>query len=293
LELKVDEERGEDIIGGAFTCAVCQQSYPISDGIPNLYRTATRISDETLKIAIPYLAAITAGELIVALVDPLGGVVFHILLLAVLVSHASLTARPSSRRLYLALALAPLIRLLSLSLPLISFPRIYWYAIVAVPLFVSLGIVMLRLNLRPRQVGLFPGRLRTQFLVAFTGIPFGIAEYFILSPPEPLVESSSLTSILLGALILLVATGFTEELAFRGIMQRLAGEAMGRWGWLYVAVVFAVLHIGYLLVLDVFFVLGVGLFFGWVVKRTGSLLGVTLSHGIANICLYVVIPLLV
>ena len=39
-----------------------------------------------------------------------------------------------------------------------------------------------------------------------------------------------------------------------------------------------------------FFVLMAGLFFGWVVKRTGSLLGVSLAHGIANIGLYLVFP---
>jgi membrane protease YdiL (CAAX protease family) len=38
------------------------------------------------------------------------------------------------------------------------------------------------------------------------------------------------------------------------------------------------------------FVFLVALFFGWAVARTGSLLGVTLSHGIANVVLYVIVP---
>jgi membrane protease YdiL (CAAX protease family) len=36
----------------------------------------------------------------------------------------------------------------------------------------------------------------------------------------------------------------------------------------------------------------VGLFFGWVVQRTRSLLGVTLSHGLTNIVLFLVMPYL-
>ena len=74
------------------------------------------------------------------------------------------------------------------------------------------------------------------------------------------------------------------------MLQRTAVEAFGGWGIIYVSLLFAVLHIGFLSLIDVVFVLGVALFFGWVVKKTGSLLGVTLSHGITNILLYLVIP---
>ena len=36
LELKVDEEEGDDIIKGALICGKCNESYPIEDSIPNL-----------------------------------------------------------------------------------------------------------------------------------------------------------------------------------------------------------------------------------------------------------------
>jgi membrane protease YdiL (CAAX protease family) len=62
----------------------------------------------------------------------------------------------------------------------------------------------------------------------------------------------------------------------------------GGWGIIYVSYIFAILHIGFLSWIDVVFVFGVALFFGWVVKKTGSLLGVTLSHGITNIILFIV-----
>jgi membrane protease YdiL (CAAX protease family) len=47
---------------------------------------------------------------------------------------------------------------------------------------------------------------------------------------------------------------------------------------------------GFLSWLDVIFVFLVALFFGGVVKKTGSLLGVTLSHGITNIMLFLIAP---
>ena len=78
---------------------------------------------------------------------------------------------------------------------------------------------------------------------------------------------------------------------FRGVLQRLAEPAMGSWGgMIYVSLIFAILHVGFFSLLDVIFVLFVALFFAYAVKRTGSLVGVTLSHGIANTLLYLVMP---
>jgi uncharacterized protein YbaR (Trm112 family) len=36
LELRVDEEEGEEIVKGALYCSKCNHSYPIIDTIPNL-----------------------------------------------------------------------------------------------------------------------------------------------------------------------------------------------------------------------------------------------------------------
>ncbi|MBN1367769.1 MAG: methytransferase partner Trm112 [Dehalococcoidales bacterium] len=36
LELKVNEEKGDEIITGSLTCAKCDVTYPIKDAIPHL-----------------------------------------------------------------------------------------------------------------------------------------------------------------------------------------------------------------------------------------------------------------
>jgi membrane protease YdiL (CAAX protease family) len=53
-----------------------------------------------------------------------------------------------------------------------------------------------------------------------------------------------------------------------------------------------VLHFGYHSLLDVVFVFAVAVFFGWVLLRTRSIVGVTLSHGLTKIRLFLVFPLL-
>ena len=149
------------------------------------------------------------------------------------------------------------------------------------------------LNFRPSEVGLSLGKIPLQVLVqglvALTGIGFGLVEYRILTP-EPLIPVLTLESLWLPGLILLVATGFTEELTFRGVIQRSSLEVLGDWGLVFTAVAFTILHIGYFSWMHCGFVFLVGLFYGWVAKQTGYIVGVSLSHGISNIALYLVIP---
>ena len=237
------------------------------------------------------LIAIVIAELVTALVSPIWGMALHAASFVLLIALASFGPRTADRKLYLTISLAPLIRVLSLSMPLVGFAQINWYLIISVPLLAATFFVVRMVRYGRSDIGLKLSHLPLQLLVACTGLVFGLAEYFILRP-EPLVESLTWQSVLLPALILLVATGFTEEIVFRGVMQRSALDVMSRYALVYVAAIFAALHIGYLSVLDVAFVFAVALFFALIVKRTGSLLGVTLSHGLTNITLYLVLPFL-
>ena len=36
LELKIEEEDGDEVVKGALLCGKCNESYPIEDSIPNL-----------------------------------------------------------------------------------------------------------------------------------------------------------------------------------------------------------------------------------------------------------------
>jgi membrane protease YdiL (CAAX protease family) len=240
---------------------------------------------------LAYLAALTLAEWFTTLSAPPLGLALHGLLLLALMAHAALSPQRAQQRFLLALTLAPLIRLLSLSLPLPNFPFVYWYALVGAPLFLAAfaaarvaGYSAASLGLRWRWQD-----LPLQLAVGLTGLLFGWVEYQILRPAE-LIPALTWRQFLLPALVLAVFTGLLEEVVFRGLMQRAAQARLGRWGVLYVAIVFAVLHLGYQSMLDVAFVLGVGLFFGLVVARTRSLLGVTLSHSLTNIMLFLVVP---
>lgn len=242
-----------------------------------------------LLIALGYLLLIAVAEVVVTFFEPRVGLAVHGAVLIVLLIHSALASGRSYHGLLLSLSLAPLIRMLSLSMPLVNFPVLYWYLIISVPLLVATILAARNLGFSWDELGLAVRKVPVQLLVGGTGLLLGAVEYYILRP-EALVDTFSWQSILVPALILVACTGFGEELIFRGVMQRSSMRALGRLGWIYVAVMFAVLHVGYKSVADVLFVFGVALMFGWVVEKTRSLVGVTLAHGLTNVVLFLIMP---
>jgi uncharacterized protein len=243
--------------------------------------------------ATAYILAIAAAEVVTMFFHPLWGIIGHAAIMATVIGRAARIEDRDRQRLVLSLALVPLIRIvdLSLSLYLLNLPVAARLVIVYTPLIIASVVLVRVLGYRFSEVGLTLKSPRVQAGVAFSGILFGWVEYLILKP-EPLVSEFSFLQAAPLALVLLVTTGFAEEFSFRGVLQR---SAVGVFGWpgvIYVASLFALLHIGFHSPLDVVFVFGVAMFFGWVVKRTGSLVGVVVAHGLTNILLFLVYPVL-
>jgi len=251
--------------------------------------TPRRAANRTLWLLWGALLFVAGAEIVTAVVQPQVGMILHALLLVSLTLYGASGQLNEGRRLALALTLAPLIRLLSLSLPLIRFPQASWYPIVAVPLLIAAWIVIRLLGVSRGELGLRVGNLPLQLMLIGGGLGLGAAEYAILQP-APLVADYTWGTIVLPALSLVIFTGFTEELIFRGLLQAVAAPALMRSTIIYVALLFAALHIGYLSVADVGFVFAVGLLFGQIVHRGGSILGVTLAHGLTNVTLFLIMP---
>jgi membrane protease YdiL (CAAX protease family) len=241
--------------------------------------------------AVAYLLVVVAAEVVTMFFHPLWGVIGHAAIMATAIARSARADDIFQQRLILSLALVPLIRVidLSLSLSLIPIPTIGRFPIIYAPLLVASVVVVRTLGYKFGEVGLNFKSLPAQLGIASSGLLFGWVEYLILGP-EAMITQLTWSEFVPLALVLLVFTGFTEEFAFRGVMQRSAGDVFGWRGIVYISVLFAILHMGFHSVLDVLFVFGVAMFFGWAVKKTGSLLGVTLAHGLTNIMLFLVFP---
>jgi uncharacterized protein len=238
-----------------------------------------------------YLAAITVAELLTFVVNPYAGQLVHALLLVALLLHGALGRGESQRKLALGLTLAPLTRLLSLSLPLLSLPQIAWYPVVAAPLLLGVWVITRQLQLPRASLGLRPTNMVLELMLAAGGLGLGLIEYLILKP-QPVFSTFTWETFGLALLIFTLATGLPEELIFRGVLQTTSIPVLGKHALLYVALLFAVLHIGYLSLLDIVFVFVVGLLFGYVARWSGSIFGLILAHGLTNTTLFFILPYL-
>jgi len=246
-----------------------------------------------LRVFIGYITFIIIAEVVTSFVYPGYGLFLHAMILLSLLVLSSLKygENPSSN-LYLSLSLAPLIRIISLSVPLTSFPRYSWYVVVNIPVLVATLALMRVQGIGFKDAGINFNKPLEQSVIALTGLSLGFIDYYILRP-EPLALGMSYGNLALLAVALGLSTGLVEELVFRGIMQPHAIEAFGEWsGLIGVAAVFAALHIGWLSMPDLVFVFMVGLFYGFMALKTGSIIGVSLSHGITNIVLFLVAPVI-
>lgn len=244
------------------------------------------------RIAAGYLLAIAVAELLTTYVDPALGLISHSSIMVTILLLAGFTNDRPVHQLLAGLVIAPLIRLLSLSMPLTSFPYMTWHIIISIPLFATVYVLMRVLNYTPRMVGFNLCHLGIQLSVATSGILFGVIEYLILRP-EPLFPSLDWSQLVLPILFLFIGTGLMEELVFRGLLQQIAEDALGKWSaLLYVTAIFAVLHIGWQSVIDLVFVFVAGGFWGWIFMKTRSIVGITIAHGLTNTLLFLVLPVL-
>lgn len=241
-----------------------------------------------------YLLALIAAELLTTYVNKMWGLAAHAIILFVLLVNAAMVESTDFSNLLRSLMPIPIIRIVGLSIPMMQIKPLYWFPIVAVPLFAASVVIMRSQKLSLKDVGLFMGdyrgNYRVQFFIAITGLFTGIIEFFILRP-DPLI--SEFTPVLLfgGFIILLLSTGLAEELLFRGVLQNNTMKLIGpAWGLLYTSLIFTTMHIGWIYFADLVFVFSVAMFYGYCLIKTKSIVGITMAHGISNSMLFLVMP---
>ncbi len=298
-----------------------------------LMESRSEHSLDGVTIAVPlYICAVGVVELIAVFFGAFPGVCCDSLLLFTLLNHYLLT-HPSSdpwdtdldarfwpARALLVLALAPLLRILSLVMPLQGIPQIYWYAFIGAPLLVAAVLTARHLNLSIASFRFTLPPSRQQITIATSGLPFGLIAFFLVRP-EPLTPSFQWWELAIGSVILVIFVGFTEEFIFRTlllhvaptsgrqfhILRRFAGRMAIRTinaprdrhitkaihvdpGLFWSSAVFAIMSIGSRSFLYVLFIFLIGMFFGWCVQRTGSMWGVVAAHSALVIGALLIFP---
>jgi membrane protease YdiL (CAAX protease family) len=230
-----------------------------------------------------YILTIAIAEAIGVFVLPLAGMLCQALLVPALLAHYLAAEGAPHRRILPALTLVPLLRVLSLIMPVKFIPPIYWYALIGIPLLVAIVQTARLLELTPAQLGLHLRSWPLQLGIALGGAPLSLLAFLILQQgPAPAVSFNG-AGVAVGVAILIVFTGFVEELLFRGLLQHVAGEVFGPMGFLLSGLLFAIVYLGSLSGGYIVFVAVAGLVFGWCVRRTGSIWGVVGAHSMISV----------
>ena len=238
-----------------------------------------------------YVLALAAAEVVAGGIDPVVGVACDAVLLLVLLNHALVLQRVAGRDPQtsdaalvrgavplLSLALVPLMQILGFVMPVRGVPEVYWYLLAGVPL--GLALVLAARLLGPdrcRDVLNFSWS-RWEGTVAAVGVPVGLVAYATVRP-DPLGGTSSGVGAAAAALFLVVFGGFAVEIVFRGLVLRSLVDELGPSGLVWSTLLFASAYAGSSLLL-VAVMAAAGGAAGWWVIRSGSLLGVSLAHGV-------------
>ena len=88
-------------------------------------------------VSIIYLVLLAIAELVSSLGVPPWGLVLHGGILFALIIQGTMYGDIRERAFLLSLSFAPLIRIISFTTPLATFPQVYWYAVVGAPLLLA------------------------------------------------------------------------------------------------------------------------------------------------------------
>jgi uncharacterized protein len=238
-----------------------------------------------------YLMVLGIAEYVSDVKQPVVGLWLHAALAAAIITRGALMPDRRLGNFYLAFSILPVVRLVSFAISPHFVPGVWFYVFSESPMLLAAIMAARVIDLPLSALGFCrPRSLRVSAVIIMAGPFIGWLESQILHPP-PLATSLQLSQIWLPSLLLIVATGFVEEAVFRGILQHTAIRALGVFpGILFCASGWALLHIGWLSLYDVFFVFAVGMVWGYVRHWNRDTIDLGIAHGLANVVLFVVVP---
>jgi len=194
-------------------------------------------------------------------------------------------------RIYPALMLLPLFRLLNIAMPVFFTLTLYSYTFVYAPMFIPIYYIIREKMFKNSEIGLTAKDFWLFLPLAIaTGVAIGWGEYQVLHPGV-LVPDYGIKSVLLLSITMIFFVGLVEEFIFRCSLQTVMEARLGHvTGLLITSILFGFMHSGYHLPFELVYVSFAGVVFGLLFWLTKSLPVIALAHGITNIALFLVVP---
>nr|WP_054864925.1 CPBP family intramembrane glutamic endopeptidase [Methanosarcina barkeri] len=149
-------------------------------------------------------------------------------------------------RIYQALMLLPILRLVNLSMPVFFNNTLYTFVFVYAPLLVPLAIIIINQRSSFEHIGITTNNLPAYIILSIPlGFLFGLGEYFTIHPGY-LIQDLSIGNLLKLTFIMVFFVGLVEELIFRSILQTRLEDALSvKEAVLITGLLFGLMHSGY------------------------------------------------
>jgi CAAX protease family protein len=246
------------------------------------------LSKHNIDLLVP-ISLVVVSELLIFNNNLKAAMIIDSLNLTMLILSAIFTVN----RLYVALMLLPLFRLLNAAMPVFFHLTLYSYAFVYLPMFVPIYLIMKDGIFSKYEAGITVENFWSYVPLALAlGFVIGWGEYQILQP-ELLIPDLSLYNILILSVIMIIFVGVVEEFMFRSALQTSMIERLGSIaGLIGTSMIFGLMHSGYRIPGEILYVSFAGLIFGLLFWVNRSLPVIALAHGATNISLFVIAPAL-
>jgi membrane protease YdiL (CAAX protease family) len=241
---------------------------------------------------VAYATAIVAAEGIIAAGQIFAGLILDAALVTLLTIQFAVAEPERRRSWWVLLALPPLSRIISLSMPDRGFGAILVYAPAGTAMIVAALLSAWKLGLRRDDLGLGRADWNREWPAVVSGLVIGLVAFLLLKP-APLFARGNLILAGLTIAILVVFSVFAEELTYRGLALPVV-EGRRPWpGRLLMSVVFGAMYLGSSTSLLLAPLMGLaGLTFAWTAGRSGSIWGAIVGHALLTGGLVVLWPIL-
>ncbi len=245
------------------------------------------ITRYNLDLIVPVILVLLA-EMLIFIGNPSAAMPVHALNLVILV----LSSIYIDNKIFPALMLLPLFRLLNVAMPVFFNLTLYSYAMVYAPMFIPMYFIVKEGFVGKEQAGLTFEKFWFYFPLALSiGFALGWGEYNVIHP-QILTPGSNIKDVLILIVTMIFFVGLVEEFIFRSSLQTMMETRLGpKTGLIIASVIFGFMHSGYHLPLELLYVSFAGLVFGLLFWLTKSLPIISLAHGVTNISLFLITPL--
>lgn len=194
-------------------------------------------------------------------------------------------------KIYQALMLLPVLRLINFSMPIFFETTLYTFVFVYGTLAIPAAVVIIHQRYSLEKIGISMKNIGAYMILSIPlSFVLGLGEYLTIKA-EYLIPDFTFENLFKLTFVMVFFVGFIEELIFRSILQTRLEQALSiNESLLITGLLFGLMHSGYGTFYEIIYTGFVGLFMGLAFYKTKSLPFIAVLHGFINVFLFGILP---